>query len=142
MTYPCTNTPESCLILAQKHLECLNEAHCEFDEAFGPRDEQRKTECLNEISARVWAAIYLIQFRDNPERLASEEVIQILKEADDFDGIDPEEDSDDAPVAITTLTELWEKVGSKAASLPKIGRISPVVCAEEPPSNAPKDGER
>lgn len=78
------STPDQCLILAQMHMECINDAWLEFTEAFKPITPERKAVVMDEIGSRIWAAIYLIQHRNKPAELASTHVQEVLREASAF----------------------------------------------------------
>lgn len=86
-------TERESLIEAQMHLECLNEAWLEFLECFRDISPERKEVVREEISSRIWAAIYLIQYRNKPEELASEKVSGAIREANSFNGGDDEVDT-------------------------------------------------
>lgn len=69
----------------QKHAECLNEAWCELEGGY-PRkpDAEREKLLKHEISARVWAVIYLLQYHD---RAMPPDAEAVIREADAYDGI-------------------------------------------------------
>lgn len=89
-----TQTPDQCLILAQMHMECINDAWLEFTEAFKPITPERKAVVMDEIGSRIWAAIYLIQHRNEPAELASTHVQEVLREASAFNGLEEDESLD------------------------------------------------
>lgn len=71
----------------QKELECMNEAMNEYH-ADKTTDERRLV-IWSELSARVWAAIYLIQFADAETRPQNYDAI--VGEAFMYDGMQYEE---------------------------------------------------
>jgi hypothetical protein len=74
-------------ISIQKELECMNEAINEWHSK--KTTDERKQVIWHELSARVWAAIYLIQFADSERKPENYE--EIVTEAKRYDGIDYEE---------------------------------------------------
>ena len=54
-------TDNHMLFEAQMHAECLNEAWCELMGIAGAVSAERRKVIEAEISARVWAVIYLVQ---------------------------------------------------------------------------------
>lgn len=70
----------------RKHAECLNEAWCELEGAY-PRkpDAERQKLLKHEISARVWAVIYLAQHLQTGCPL-SDDARAVIREADAYDG--------------------------------------------------------
>lgn len=81
-------TPEDCLREAQMHIECINDAWLEFTEAFKDITPERKEVVRDEIGSRIWAVIYLIQYRNDPKKIASSGVQEVLREANAHNGID------------------------------------------------------
>ena len=77
---------------AQMHLECINEAwnelnHWEAIDRPGP-DKERRALVMEEISCRIWAATYLVQYvwsGTKPENYDA-----TIREARRFNGIDEE----------------------------------------------------
>lgn len=88
------NRPEECLLEAQMHIECINEAWMEFTEAFKDITPERKEVVRDEIGSRIWAVIYLIQHRNDPKKIASRRVQEILREANAHNGVDDDEGAD------------------------------------------------
>ena len=88
------DTPEDCLCEAQMHIECINDAWLEFTEAFKDITPERKEVVRDEIGSRIWAVIYLIQYRNDPGKMAGSGVQEILREANAHNGIDDEDDVD------------------------------------------------
>lgn len=74
------------LLSASKHAECLNEAWCELEGGY-PRkpDAERQKLLKHEISARVWAVIYLLQHLESGRPL-SQDALAVIREADAYDG--------------------------------------------------------
>lgn len=87
-------TPDECLLQAQMHIECINDAWLEFTEAFKDITLERKEVVRDEIGSRIWAAIYLIQYRNDPGKMADSGVQKVLREANAHNGIDEESDAD------------------------------------------------
>lgn len=73
-------------ISIQKELECMNEAMNEWHKK--GTTQERKEVIWHELSARVWAAIYLIQYADSERKPANYD--EIINEAFMYDGIDYE----------------------------------------------------
>ena len=71
------------LIEAQMHAECLNEAWCELN---GEVTDVRRKVITAEISARVWAVIYIIQGHKSGS--LSSDAEEVIREANAFNGID------------------------------------------------------
>ena len=71
------------LIEAQMHAECLNDAWCELN---GEVSEARRTVIAAEISARVWAVIYIIQAQSSGN--LSSDAEEVIREANAFNGGD------------------------------------------------------
>ena len=71
------------LIEAQMHAECLNEAWCELN---GEVTDVRRKVIAAEISARVWAVIYIIQA--NSSGSLSSDAEEVIREANAFNGGD------------------------------------------------------
>ena len=84
-------TPDDCLLEAQMHIECINDAWLEFTEAFKTITPERKEIVRDEIGSRIWAVIYLIQYRNDPLKIASDEVQEILRESNAHNGINDED---------------------------------------------------
>ena len=75
---------------ARMHAECLNEAWCELN---GEVSEVRRKVIAAEISARVWAVIYIIQGHKSGS--FSSDAEEVIREANAFNGSDvPAETSD------------------------------------------------
>ena len=68
---------------ALKELECMNEAMCEMDNP--ETSDERKAVLWQELCSRVWAGIYVLQYRDMPAHERPEHYEQIMKQADAFD---------------------------------------------------------
>lgn len=75
---------------AQMHVECLLEAWHEFRECFRPITQERKAVVQEEISSRIWAAIYLIQYRNEPDKLRSDDAASAIRLANAFNDLDDE----------------------------------------------------
>lgn len=69
------------LIEAQMHAECLNEAWCELN---GEVTDVRRKVITAEISARVWAVIYIIQGHKSGS--LSSDAEEVIREANAFNG--------------------------------------------------------
>lgn len=73
------------LIQAQMHAECMNEALNEFFHSYPTApSEDRKKVIEEELKARVWAVIYLIQSAHGWEM--TEDAKQAIGEANAFNG--------------------------------------------------------
>lgn len=70
----------------QKELECITEAMAEYHIK---ANDERKAVILEEVVARAWAAIYLIQYADGVI-LKPPEYNEILREAKAYDFWGPE----------------------------------------------------
>ena len=81
--------PKSMLYEAQMHMECINEAFCELE--MKAPDEARQKMIWHELNARVWAAIYLVQAANNPDRPRPARFDEVLREANAHNGIMDEE---------------------------------------------------
>lgn len=74
-------------ISIQKELECINEAINEWHSK--RTTQERKSVIWHELTARVWAAIYLIQYADIEDKPTNYD--QVIGEACMYDGIEEKE---------------------------------------------------
>lgn len=73
------------LIEAQMHLECINEAFLELWATSTPSTERQRL-IKEELSCRIWAAIYLVQAVRLPDEILPVRFEEILREANAFNG--------------------------------------------------------
>ena len=88
------------LLKAQMHLECINDAWNELNhwDAVGKPEPtiERRNVVMEEISCRIWAATYLVQFVATGSRPDNYDAT--LTEADRFNGINDDAALDHAEV--------------------------------------------
>jgi hypothetical protein len=86
-------TPREMLVEAQMHMECMNEAFLELWGAGGMKkpSKQRQRVINEELSARVWAAIYLVQAVRDPEWKKPDNFNDTIREANAHNGLDYED---------------------------------------------------
>ena len=80
-----TDGVRSLLIEAQMHMECINEAFCEMWLGKKP-SKKRQLVIDGELSARVWAAIYLTQAALEPNHHRPSDFDDVVREANAYNG--------------------------------------------------------
>ena len=86
-------TPREMLIDAQMHMECMNEAFCELWGAGGMKVPNKKRQRVinEELSVRLWAAIYLVQAVRDPEGEKPANFNDTIREASAYNAVDDED---------------------------------------------------
>ncbi len=81
-------------IRALKELECMNEAMCEMEREGATAE--RKEVLWHELSARVWAGIYALQYMDMPKQERPGQYDDVMQSASMFDCTGSIDDQDES----------------------------------------------